>query len=131
MRFKKHYLPMLLALLLMICSVFPVSAAPDLTNQREEKGKSSSEAAETEPKLQTLFSASSAEGLVVNSLSETLTPEDLVEQLLGAGVSVSNVSYTGADIAAGTFSNGSGIIGFEEGIILSSGDVNNVIGPNS
>jgi hypothetical protein len=68
LRFKKHYLPMLLALLLIICSILPVSAAPDLTYQRGEKGKSSSDAAETEPKLQTLFSASSAEGLVVNSL---------------------------------------------------------------
>lgn len=59
-----------------------------------------------------------------------LTPEDLVTSLLGDGVTVSNVEFTGSNVAAGKFSGGSEIIGFDSGVILSSGSVHNVIGPN-
>jgi hypothetical protein len=68
-------------------------------------------------------------GLVTEDLT-TLTPEKLVDALVGQGITFSNVTYTGADQAAGTFSGGSGIIGFESGIILSTGDIANVVGPN-
>jgi hypothetical protein len=60
----------------------------------------------------------------------TQTSEDLANKLLGSGITTSNISYTGATRSAGTFSGGTGIIGFEEGIILSSGNISNVIGPN-
>lgn len=73
---------------------------------------------------------SSTDPIVTNDLNSGLTPTDLVNNLLGGGVSVSNVVYTGANCAAGTFSGGTGIIGFESGIILSSGNISNVIGPN-
>ncbi|MGH8936840.1 MAG: choice-of-anchor L domain-containing protein [Acidimicrobiia bacterium] len=72
-----------------------------------------------------------ANPIATEDLTGPLTPEDLVETLVGAGVSFSNVTYTGAEVAAGRFSGGSGIIGLESGIILSTGDVANVIGPNS
>jgi hypothetical protein len=62
-------------------------------------------------------------------LSTGLTPEDLVSALMGSGVTVSNVTYTGLDHTAGTFSGGSGIVGFEAGILLSSGNVATVSGP--
>jgi hypothetical protein len=68
--------------------------------------------------------------LVVQDLTGALTPQDLAESLAGAGVTVSNVTYVGAEVAAGTFTGGTGIVGFESGIILSSGAANNVIGPN-
>lgn len=68
--------------------------------------------------------------LVTEDLSGPLTAEDLAQQLAGAGVTISNVTYTGVDRAAGRFSGGTGIIGFEQGVILSSGDIANVIGPN-
>jgi hypothetical protein len=59
------------------------------------------------------------------------TPADLVNALLGAGVSsVSNVSYTGAMISAGSFVGGTGIVGFESGVVLSTGDIASVAGPN-
>lgn len=70
-------------------------------------------------------------GLSVAPVSATLTPEDMVNALLGGGVTVSNVVYTGADAASGTFSGGTGIVGFESGILLTSGDIVNVIGPNT
>jgi hypothetical protein len=60
----------------------------------------------------------------------TLTAQQLANQLVGGGVQISNVVYTGAAIAAGTFSTGSNIIGFNNGIVLSTGSIRNVIGPN-
>ena len=71
-----------------------------------------------------------AGGLVVEDLTGSLTKEDLVNQLVGSGITVSNVSYTGANVAAGKFSGGTGIIGFESGIVLSTGKVADVVGPN-
>ncbi len=69
--------------------------------------------------------------LTTQDLTTGLTATDLANNLVGAGISVSNVTYTGADVAAGTFSGGTGIIGFESGVILSSGDIANVVGPNT
>lgn len=74
--------------------------------------------------------AGASPGLVTEDLSGALTPDDLANALVGVGVTVSNVTYTGSDVAAGTFSGGTGIVGFEGGIALSSGDIANVVGPN-
>lgn len=68
--------------------------------------------------------------LVVQDLTGGLTATDLANALVGTGVSISNVVFTGDDAGAGGFSGGTGIIGFEEGIILSSGSVLDVVGPN-
>jgi hypothetical protein len=70
-------------------------------------------------------------GLVTDDLrDQALTATDLAQALVGSGVSISNVTYTGAPIAAGTFKGGASIIGFDNGIVLSNGAVSNVIGPN-
>lgn len=61
-----------------------------------------------------------------------LTPGPVVDTLLGSGASapiVSNISFTGSAIAAGTFSGGDSI-GFGDGVILSSGSIAAVPGPN-
>lgn len=87
------------------------------------------EATEGEALMMSMSSTST--GLSTVDLTTSLTPEQLVQNLLGSGVTVTDVRYTGVPVAAGTFSGGSGIIGFEEGIILSSGAVSNVVGPNS
>ena len=68
--------------------------------------------------------------IITHDLTTGITPSDLVNTLVGSGVTISNVTYIGADTAAGLFSGGTGIIGFEDGIILSSGDMNDVVGPN-
>jgi len=60
----------------------------------------------------------------------TLTVADLANTILGPGVVASNIKFTGAPIAAGTFTGGTNVIGFDSGIILSDGSANNVIGPN-
>ncbi|AGB49999.1 Ig-like domain-containing protein [Methanomethylovorans hollandica DSM 15978] len=69
-------------------------------------------------------------GIATSDLNASLTPTDLVNSLLGGGVSVSNVTFTGNNRASGLFSGGNGIIGFDSGVILGTGDINNVIGPN-
>ncbi|MGH2549272.1 MAG: choice-of-anchor L domain-containing protein, partial [Thermomicrobiales bacterium] len=58
------------------------------------------------------------------------SPENVVAVLVGDGISFSNIGYVGAPGALGTFTGGTGIIGFEDGIILSTGVVSGVVGPN-
>jgi len=61
-----------------------------------------------------------------------VTPEDMVEHLVGLGVSFDNVTYQGADIASGIFTNGSSTnIGIETGIFLTSGSGYVIPGPNT
>jgi hypothetical protein len=69
--------------------------------------------------------------LVTEDLDTALTPTDLANSLAGPGVVVSNVSFTGANSAGGAFSGGTGIIGVESGVILSSGNIATVVGPNT
>jgi hypothetical protein len=64
---------------------------------------------------------------MTQDLTQGLTPEDLVATLVGPGVTVSNIDYRGADVAAGKVFNGTGIIGFANGIVLSSGCISNVV----
>jgi hypothetical protein len=70
-------------------------------------------------------------GMQLDDLTDSkLTPTALAQSLVGQGVTVSNVTYTGAARAAGNFSSTASIIGFNSGIVLSTGAVRNVIGPN-
>jgi chitodextrinase len=71
-------------------------------------------------------------GAMATGLTATpmISAQDLVQQMLGAGVSVSNVTYTGPAVAAGTFTGDPAILGFGDGILLTSGSVQNVAGPN-
>lgn len=68
--------------------------------------------------------------LVVEPLSATLTPEDLAANLVGEGITISGATYSGANIAAGIFSGGASIVGFDTGVLLTSGSVHNTVGPN-
>ena len=69
--------------------------------------------------------------LSTDDLNSGLTATDLVDVLLGGAtcVSVSNITLNGVNTAAGTFAGGTGIIGFESGIILSTGNIASVVGP--
>lgn len=86
------------------------------------------------PSLVMAPAASADPGLSTQDLSGALTADDLAAALVGTGVTVSNVAFTGAAVAAGKFSGGGtgpgAIIGFDQGVILSSGAVGNVVGPN-
>jgi hypothetical protein len=72
----------------------------------------------------------SAAPLATEDLSGPLTPDDLATALVGAGVVVSNVTYAGVDSSAGTFSGGADVVGFADGIVLSTGNTAGVVGPN-
>lgn len=74
----------------------------------------------------TLAGGSAHGQLVTQNLDEGLTPSDLVNTLVGPGVIVSNVQFAGANVAAGKFTGGTGILGFANGVILSSGCISNV-----
>lgn len=71
-----------------------------------------------------------ATGLVTDDQSGGLTPDQLAGQLVGEGVTVANVTFTGAPEAGGRFTGGDEIVGFPGGIVLSSGRVADVVGPN-
>jgi hypothetical protein len=61
----------------------------------------------------------------------TQTASNLVASLVGAGIPFSNVTYTGNLAAAGTFSGAAAAIGFDSGIVLSTGNIASLPGPNS
>jgi hypothetical protein len=64
--------------------------------------------------------------LVVQDFDHGASADGLAQSLAGEGVTISNVSFTGAGRAAGTFGGGEGIIGFDSGVILDSGKVQTV-----
>jgi hypothetical protein len=66
--------------------------------------------------------------LTVQDLEHGVTPADMAQSIAGSGVTISNVTYAGAPRGAGTFLGGSGIIGFDNGMILNSGKVQTVAG---
>ncbi|HEX5052387.1 MAG TPA: choice-of-anchor L domain-containing protein [Planctomycetota bacterium] len=68
---------------------------------------------------------------IVTTDMNLLTPQQLVQTLLGSGVTASNIVLHGSPVAAGTFQGGLPIIGLDNGIMLSSGDINSVPGPNT
>jgi hypothetical protein len=64
------------------------------------------------------------------TIVKTSNATDLVQCLLGPAVTVSNAVLTASPGAAATFSGGAALIGFDSGMILSTGDVDSIYGPN-
>ena len=50
--------------------------------------------------------------------------------LVGSGVTVSNISFQGADAMLGSFNGVNSNIGFSSGIIMSTGNIQDALGPN-
>jgi len=74
-----------------------------------------------------VMSSLSSEAQMV--IDNTLTPTQLVEDvLLGQGVTVSNITYTGGTEQIGYFNAANANFPIEEGIVMSSGDVTDVPG---
>ncbi|WP_287737276.1 choice-of-anchor L domain-containing protein, partial [Microcystis sp. M045S2] len=62
----------------------------------------------------------------------SVTATNLVTTLVGSGVTVSSISFTGANVAAGLFSGGLAAgLGINEGVVLSSGNIALATGPNN
>ncbi|MBN3034147.1 MAG: gliding motility-associated C-terminal domain-containing protein, partial [Bacteroidales bacterium] len=65
-------------------------------------------------------------------INSGVSPDDMVENIVGEGIVYSNVTFQGADISRGIFSNGGTTnIGLESGIFLTSGAGYLIPGPNS
>lgn len=76
-----------------------------------------------------LFALSSGAQLTVDS---TFSPALMVQTLLGAGVTATNITFTGDTVhASGFFSEPSGAFGVSSGIMLTSGTISNAPGPNN
>lgn len=70
-------------------------------------------------------------GLITTNMAVAgVNNNTLAARIVGAGISYSNASFRGVNRSAGFFMNGSGIIGISDGVILSSGNIANVKGPN-
>ena len=63
--------------------------------------------------------------LVVQDMNHGTTAQQMAQALAGDGVAISNVTYTGAPNAAGSFTGGDGdaLLGFNSGILLGSGSL--------
>jgi gliding motility-associated-like protein len=73
-------------------------------------------------------------GLIYSQLivSNNLTPQQMVQNILaGSGVTISNVTYVGELQQIGTFNGVNSNIGFNSGLILTTGDIVNAVGPNN
>ncbi len=64
--------------------------------------------------------------------STSLTPAQLVQNvLLGGGITATNITYNGAPFAIGDFNGINSNIGLPGGVLMTSGDVINAVGPNN
>jgi hypothetical protein len=78
----------------------------------------------------TLFASINLATSQVLEVTSEISPEDMVEILIGSGLEYSNVVFIGADSSRGSFWGGPGNVGLSNGIILTSGDVDLAPGPN-
>jgi hypothetical protein len=84
------------------------------------------------PLLEALEDRALPAPLTVIGLNDPAGAAGLAQMLAGQGVTISNVSFTGttggATASAGMFTGGTGVIGFESGVILSNGHAVDVEG---
>lgn len=69
--------------------------------------------------------------VMAGNIDTSLTPTELASALVGSGVSVSNVTFTGGADSTGGFSfSDPTLVGFSDGVLMSSGKAADVVGPN-
>ncbi len=77
------------------------------------------------------FFAVSHSGYAQLGVSTLLSPEELVKKVLvRGGATIQNVKYTGAKYAIGSFTSVGTLPGISEGIVLTTGSIQNAPGPN-
>ena len=82
--------------------------------------------------LSITFLLSITSGFAQLTVNGSLTPQQLVQTILiGNGVSANNVTYTGAPAALGSFNGTASNIGIASGILLTTGNLINAVGPNN
>ncbi len=62
------------------------------------------------------------------TVNSGLTPMDYALELVGPGITISNVSFTGANAQIGTFDGSTSNVGFDGGVVISAGPVTGLIG---
>ncbi len=72
----------------------------------------------------------SAAPWTISALSDGTTAAQLASTLVGPGVTVDSAAFTGDASAAGLFDDPAASVGLSRGVILSSGQVHDAIGPN-
>ncbi len=66
------------------------------------------------------------------TVTTNATPQQLAQLLVPPWVTVTNATYTGTNVARGTFAGGNGCgLPIDSGVILSTGYITNAIGPNN
>jgi hypothetical protein len=66
------------------------------------------------------------------TVSMNATPQQLAQLLVPPWVTVTNATYTGTNLARGTFAGGNGCgLPIDSGVILATGCITNAIGPNN
>lgn len=78
-----------------------------------------------------ISSAKAVKGNSAWQITKTGDASLLAGELLGSGITISNATFQGKPASAGIFSTADNVIGFKNGIILSSGSVDGVPGPNN
>ncbi len=82
------------------------------------------------PAAREFFAVGHTNGVL--SVSTNVTAQEMAELLVPPFVIVTNAVYTGSVVARGTFTGGNGCgLPIESGVILSSGQITNAIGPNT
>lgn len=66
--------------------------------------------------------------LVSSPITDATT---LVNAIVGPGISISNASLSSDGAEVGTFSNGASTVGFDSGIVLTTGRLGCIAGPNN
>lgn len=76
-----------------------------------------------------MLMTSAANALVVTDVADGQT---LANSILGSGITISNVTYTGSATSSGTFTGGfSSGLDFDTGVLLTTGAAQNAVGPNN
>lgn len=70
-----------------------------------------------------------ASAISTKSVGSGLTPTEVAQLLTGPGATISNVNIIGSGSGMGSFTGGSAL-GIESGVVLSTGDISDVAGPN-
>ncbi|PLT31762.1 choice-of-anchor L domain-containing protein [Peribacillus deserti] len=117
---------MLVVILLLIAGQWP------LLSLAEDNKSSNVTTEEVESEVLAIDDPSSDEvipggqTIQVQTIENGLSPEELVRNIVGEGVKVQGVKYTGAGTAAGTFTDSKVNLGLNKGIILSTGEANGI-----
>lgn len=67
----------------------------------------------------------------ISAISDGTTAAQLASTLVGPGITVNSASFTGDGSAAGLFDDPAASVGLARGVVMSTGHVSDVIGPNS